>query len=126
MTSFAMAGPVPAMVKQGRIKVLGISPPTARPLFPGVQPLSRHPLLQGFHFDSWIGLQVPLGTPDAAVSKINQSMSEVVKSEPVRRQIEASGVQPAQPMTLAELDRFYAVEVERYRAAAQAFKWPLQ
>lgn len=126
MTFFAMAGPVPAMVKQGRIKVLGISQPTASPLFPDVQPLSRHPLLQGFHFDTWIGLQVPRGTPDAAVAKINQSMSEVIKSATVRRQIEASGAQPAQPKTPAELDRFYAFEIERYRAAARAIKWPQQ
>jgi tripartite-type tricarboxylate transporter receptor subunit TctC len=126
MAFFALAGPVPAMVKQGRIKVLGISQQTPSSLFPDVPPLSRHPLLQGFHFDTWIGLQVPRGTPDAAVAKINQSMREVIMSEPVRRQIEASGAHPAQPMSLTELDRFYAADVERYQAAARSIRWPQQ
>jgi tripartite-type tricarboxylate transporter receptor subunit TctC len=126
MAFSAMAGPVPAMVKQGRIKVLGISQATPSPLFPDVQPLSRHPLLQGFHFDTWIGLQVPRGTPDAAVAKINQSMAEAIRSDAVRRQIEASGAQPAQPMTPTDLDRFYAAEVERYRVASRSIKWPQQ
>ena len=126
MTFFPMAGPVPAMVKQGRIKVLGISQPAASPLFPDVPPLSRHSLLQGFHYDTWIGVQVPRGTPDAAVDRINRSMAAAVRSEPVRTQIEASGAQPAPPMSPAELDRFYAVEVERYRVAARSIKWPLQ
>ena len=126
MAFFAMAGPVPAMVKQGRIRVLGISQPTPSPLFPDVVPLSRHPLLQGFHFDTWVGLQVPRGTPDAVVAKINQAMGEVMKSEPVRRQIEASGAQPVSATSPAELDRFYAAEVQRFRAAARSIKWPLQ
>jgi len=126
MAFFAMAGPVPAMVKQGRIKVLGVSQPAPCPLFADVPPLSRHPMLQGFHYDTWIGLQVPRGTPDAAVVRINQSMAEVITSEPVRRQIEASGAQPAPPMSPVELERFYAAEIERYRAAARSLRWPLQ
>jgi hypothetical protein len=41
---------------------------------------------------------------------------------PVRRQIDASGAVPAAPMSPANLDRFYAAEVDRYRAAARAAK----
>lgn len=126
MAFFPIAGPVPAMVKQGRVKVLGISQPVPSPLFADVAPLGRHPLLQGFHYDTWIGVQVPRGTPDAAVERINRSMAAAVRSEPVRRQIEASGAQPAPPMSAAELDRFYAFEVERYRVAARSIKWSLQ
>ena len=120
MAFFALAGPVPAMVKQGRVKVLGISQPAPSSVWPEVQPLSRHPSLPGFEFDTWIGVQVPRSTPDAAVAKINQAMGEVIRGEAVRRQIESSGAQPARAMTPAELDGFYAAEVARYRAAARA------
>ena len=75
MAFFAMAGPVPAMVKQGRIKVLGVSHPAPSPLFADAPPLSRHPMLQGFRYDTWIGLQVPRRTPDAAVRQ-SQSPSK--------------------------------------------------
>lgn len=122
MAFFPLAGPVPGMIKEGKVRVLGISQPQPHPMFPDVPPLSRHPLLPGFDFDLWIGVQVPRATPDAAVQRIHAAMTEVLKLPEVKKGIEGTGGQTPRAMSQAETDRFYAAEIERYRAVAKSIK----
>lgn len=117
---FPLAGPVPGMIKDGKVKVLGITQATPHPLFPDVPPMSRHKLLADFNFDLWVGIQVPKATPDAAVARINAAMNEVIKNAEVKKGMEGTGSVMAKPMTPAELDKFYVAEVARYRAVAKS------
>lgn len=119
---FPLAGPVPGMIKEGKVKVLGITQATAHPMFPDVPPMSHHKLLGDFNFDLWIGLQVPKSTPDAVVARLNTAMNEVIKSADVRKGMEGTGSVMAKPMTPAELDKFYTSEIARYRAVAKSVK----
>ena len=52
--------------------------------------------------------------------RLNAALVEVVKQPQVRKDVDAVGGIPAQPMTLAEAERFYSSEVARYRAIAKA------
>jgi tripartite-type tricarboxylate transporter receptor subunit TctC len=119
---FPLAGPVPGMIKDGKVKVLGITQATPHPMFPDVPPMSRHKLLADFNFDLWIGLQVPKATPDAVVARLNAAMNEVVKNADVKKGIEGTGGVMSKPMTPAELDKFYTSEIARYRAVAKSIK----
>ncbi len=113
---FPLAGPVPGMVKEGRVKAIGVSSPTPHPMFPEVAPMSKHKLLPDFNFDIWIGVQVPKNTSEAVVNRINQAMNETLKSPEVRKAQEATGSQIPKPMSVAELDKLYVSEVDRYKA----------
>ncbi|MFM2120451.1 MAG: hypothetical protein RL722_1919, partial [Pseudomonadota bacterium] len=119
---FPLAGPVPGMIKEGKVKVLGITQANPHPLFPDVPPMSRHKLLGDFNFDLWIGLEVPKATPDAVVARLNQAMNEVIKHPDVKKGMEGTGSVMAKAMTPAELDKFYASEIARYRAVAKSVK----
>lgn len=77
---------------------------------------ASHVLLPDFNFDIWIGVQVPKNTPEAVVNRINQAMNETLKSPEVRKAQEATGSQIPKPMSVAELDKLYVSEVDRYKA----------
>lgn len=116
MAFFPLAGPVPGMVKEGRVRAIGISSPQPHPMFPDVPPMSKHKLLPDFNFDIWIGVQVPKNTPEPVVARINQAMNETVKNPDVRKALEGTGSQVPKAMSVAELDKLYVSEVERYKA----------
>jgi len=122
MSFTPLAGPAPGMVKEGRFKLIGVSSPTPQPLFPGVAPISAHKTFPGFNFDIWVGLQVPKSTPEEAVQKINQAMNEALKAEAYIKGVASTGGQIPPPMSVAELDKFYYGEVDRYRALFKAAK----
>jgi tripartite-type tricarboxylate transporter receptor subunit TctC len=116
MAFFPLAGPVPGMIKEGRVKAIGIAAPTAHALFPDVPPMSKHRLLPDFNFDLWIGVQVPKATPEPVVARINQAMNEVIKNADVRKGLITTGNTVPGMVSQAELDKLYTSEVERYRA----------
>lgn len=116
MGFFPLAGPVPGMMKEGRFKAIGIAAPQPHALYPDLQPLSRNRLLPDFNFTIWIGLQVPRATPDAVVTRINQAVNESMRAAEIVKGIVSTGSTPYPAMNLAELERFYTAEIERYRA----------
>jgi tripartite-type tricarboxylate transporter receptor subunit TctC len=114
------------MVKEGRVRAIGVSSPQPHPIFPDVLPLSRHKLLPDFNFDIWIGVQVPKSTPEPVVLRVNQAMTEVLKNPEVRKSFEATGSQIARPMGPSELDKLYVSEIERYKAIFKSINLPPQ
>ncbi|UUZ76033.1 tripartite tricarboxylate transporter substrate binding protein [Polaromonas sp. P1(28)-13] len=119
---WTLAGPVIGLVKEGRVRALGIASPQAHALFPDVAPISRNKLLTDFNFDLWIGVQVPKGTPQATVEAINKAMTETMKQPSQQRGVMETGAQLVKPMNQAELDKFYASENERYRRLFKSIK----
>lgn len=116
---FPLAGPVPGMVKEGKLRALGIAAAKPHPMFPAVPPISTHKSFAGFDYDIWIGVQVPKATPDAVVDRINTAMNAVLQNADVRKGLEGTGSNVAAPTKRADLDRFYASEIERYRSMAK-------
>lgn len=116
---FALAGPVPGMIKDNRLRALGVT--TSQPLavWPGLAPLAQNKQLGDFVFDIWAGIAVPKNTPDAVVARINQAVVETLKNPAIRKNLEDAGNTVAKPMSAAELDKFYAAETGEYR---QLFK----
>lgn len=117
---FPLAGPVQGMIKEGKVKALGISQPQPHPMLPEVPPMSKHKLLPGFDFDLWIGVEVPKSTPDAAVARIHNAMNEVLKNPDVRKGLEGTGGTVFRQLSVAETEKVYQAEIERYRALAKS------
>jgi tripartite-type tricarboxylate transporter receptor subunit TctC len=120
MAFVPIAGPIIGMARDNRFKIIGITAPTAHPQLPEAPPINALPGMSDFLFDIWIGLQVPKGTPEPAVQKLNQAMNEAIKSETFVKGMTTTGSQVPSGMSLAELDRFYNQEVVRYRALFKA------
>ena len=64
------AGPVPAMIADGKVKVpdLAVNTPLAK--FPNIAALAAPPKLAEFKFDSWAGPQVPRNTPEDVAARV--------------------------------------------------------
>lgn len=114
------AGPIPAMLSEGKLKAIGLA--TGKPLakFPQIGALGAHPKLSGFEFDSWAGVQVPRNTPDDVAQRLNKALYEALANPQVRQAFESTGNVVVAPMSLAELDRTYQAEISRYQAIAKS------
>jgi len=116
---FPLAGQTPGLIKEGKLRALGIAAPKPHAMFPAVPPISAHKTFPGFDFDIWIGVQVPKSSPDAVVDRINTAMNAVLQNADVRKGLESTASTVAEPLKRAELDRLYTAEIERYRAMAK-------
>ena len=114
------AGPIPATIADGKLKVIGLA--TAQPLakFPQIAALAAHPKLAGFEFDSWAGIQVPRNTPDDVAQRLNKALYDAMQNPATRQAFENVGNLVVAPMGLAELERTYQGEITRYTAIAKA------
>ena len=114
------AGPVPATIADGKLKVIGLA--SAQPLakFPQIAALAAHPKLAGFEFDSWAGIQVPRNTPDDVAQRLNKALYDAMQNPATRQAFENVGNLVVAPMGLAELERTYQGEIARYTAIAKA------
>ena len=114
------AGPVPAMIADGKVKVLGLAVDTPLAKFPKIAALAAHPRLTEFKFDSWAGLQVPRNTPEDVVIRLNKAAYEAMQNPQVRQAFEAAGNLVVSATSPAELDRIYQAEIVRYQAIARS------
>jgi tripartite-type tricarboxylate transporter receptor subunit TctC len=82
------------LVREGKLKALGVTGPRPSPVLPGVQPLSQ----QGFPalvLQNWFGVFVPARTPDGPVQAIAAGWQAVLADPEVRQRLTAMDLQPA-------------------------------
>ncbi|BEP64386.1 tripartite tricarboxylate transporter substrate binding protein [Variovorax sp. V213] len=72
-----------------------------------------------FEAVGWLGLMAPHGTPGEITARLNQEVTEILKSEQMARFIRDRGSEPA-PTTGVEFDRFVANEIQRWGVAVKA------
>jgi tripartite-type tricarboxylate transporter receptor subunit TctC len=74
--------------------------------------------LKGFDIASWFGLMAPTGTPPEVISKISQSVVQMLATAEMRAQLAAAGAEPvgSTPQQMAaQIHR----EVARFGALAR-------
>jgi len=64
--------------------------------------------------------------PEAVATRLNQSLSEVKRSDDFKKFLVESAALPDNPMTLAQADSFYQSEMQKFRAIAKAIKLEAQ
>jgi tripartite-type tricarboxylate transporter receptor subunit TctC len=100
-----------SMVKDGRLRILGVT--TAKPssLIPGVGPIAE--VVPNFDVASWYGVMAPAHTDAAVVNRLNAAINQVLSSPEMRRQYESIGSEAA-GSSPAEFEEFVASEVKRW------------
>lgn len=90
--SVTLPGSVAAMVKAGKIKVLGVFGSTREPSFPDVRTATE----QGFdsRFDMWRGIAAPKGTPPAVMARLEEAVRKTVESPEYKAQGALQGFLP--------------------------------
>lgn len=115
-----IAGPVPGFVESGNVKPLSVASNQTSPRFPALPLMKATKGFEDFSFSIWAGLQTGAKVPDAAVAVLHKSAYAALANPEVKKQLEGSGSYPLAPMSVAELNAFYAKETAMYRAIAKS------
>ncbi|WP_245598048.1 Bug family tripartite tricarboxylate transporter substrate binding protein [Ottowia thiooxydans] len=94
---------VEPMVKDGRLRVLAVSPSVKSPTFAGI-PSFADKGYKGFEGAVWLGVVTNTGVPAAVVERLNREIGLVLQDPAVQKVIEAQGSLPyhASPAAFAQ------------------------
>lgn len=111
-----LAGNVLGLIKEGKLKPLGVAQAERNPLAPSIPTLAElDPRLKSFLYPTWAGLLVKAGTPDAEVARLHAALDKALADPKVKAGIEGSGSGVAKPMSRDQADTFYARETAQFR-----------
>jgi len=97
------------LLRDGRIRVLGVSSPQRLGVLPDVPTIAEGGL-KGFRFDSWGAIFVQGKTPRPIIDKLNRAVVNALRQPDIEKRMLALGAVPS-PTTPAELDRFVLKEL---------------
>jgi tripartite-type tricarboxylate transporter receptor subunit TctC len=107
--------PVPALplIREGKVRVLGVSTKTRSPSAPDIPPIAEAGV-PGFDAAGWGVFSVPAGTPKEVVSKLQSALTAVLAMPDVQQQIVNLGMIPSSISSPEELERFIGSEIARW------------
>ncbi|WP_428681349.1 Bug family tripartite tricarboxylate transporter substrate binding protein [Reyranella sp.] len=100
------------LVKDGRLRALGVSTRTRSPLLPDV-PTIEEAGVPGYEVLGWNGILVPSGTPDPIVQKLNAELRAILAEPEIRAKLEQQGAEPA-PMEQAAFAKLIRDDVSKW------------
>jgi tripartite-type tricarboxylate transporter receptor subunit TctC len=113
-TTVASAAP---LIEGGQLRALAVTSAERSPAFPDLPTVSEAGV-PGYDAEAWYGLFAPAKTPPDIVDRLNKAAAAAVKAESFKKLAVSEGlVLVASPPN--ELDRYFAVEEERWRKVIQ-------
>lgn len=84
---------VNALIRGGKLKLIGVTTPKRMPQFPDV-PTVAESGLAGFEFNSWFAMMAPAGTPKAIVQTLHAEAAKALADPEVREKLLGLGLTP--------------------------------
>ena len=84
--------PVVPHVKSGKLRALGVTTEKRWYALPDVPAIAE--TYPGFDVVLWFGMMAPRGTPQQAIDRLNAATNQILKTEDVRKSLDAEGMQP--------------------------------
>jgi tripartite-type tricarboxylate transporter receptor subunit TctC len=84
---------VNALIRGGKLKLIGVTTPKRMPQFPDV-PTVAESGLSGFEFNSWFAMMAPAGTPKAIVQTLHAEAVKALADPEVREKLQGLGLTP--------------------------------
>ena len=104
---FSSMPPAIALVKEGKIRALGVTGLTRSPIFHELPTISET-ALPGFEAVLHYGIVAPAGTPKPIVTKLNAALRQAVMSDELKQKLAADGTEP-----LASTPEQYAADIDK-------------
>jgi len=104
---FSSLPPAIGLVKEGKLRALGMTGLKRSPIFPDVPTVAEEGL-PGFEAVLHYGIVAPAGTPRAAIDKLNAALRVALNSDDVHSRIATEGAEP-----LPTAPDEYAADVDR-------------
>jgi tripartite-type tricarboxylate transporter receptor subunit TctC len=106
-----------AGIKDGRVRLLGVSTVAPSPLVPGARPIAER--LPGFDVTAWFGLLAARGTPTVTVERLNSAVRTILERPDIAQRFETYGCSAA-TSSPSELGARIAQEVPKWRETIAA------
>src|SRR5262249_11883453 len=100
-------------INTGALKPLAVLGTTRSALLPNVPTVSEAGYAE-INVVPWYGYAVPRGTPQPVVDRIAAGLIEALKTPRVRELLQRQGLEPVQPMSLADVTALYAADAGKY------------
>jgi tripartite-type tricarboxylate transporter receptor subunit TctC len=110
-----LAGPVPGLLTNGKLRAIGHAAPVRHAAFPNTPTMDESKLVKDFNFDLWAALMVGTNVPEPVLTKLSIALNQVLKQPQFSQAMAAMGAQSATPTSLAQASTFYAAEIARYQ-----------
>jgi tripartite-type tricarboxylate transporter receptor subunit TctC len=105
---------VNALIRGGKLKLIGVTTPKRMPQFPDV-PTVAESGLSGFEFNSWFAMMAPAGTPKAIVQTLHAETVKALADPEVREKLQGLGLTP-RGTSPDELGKAMRAQLARYGA----------
>ena len=118
--TFVPQSAVRDLASTGKVKVFGTTSSSASDRLPEALPISKlDASLSDFVHGTWGAVFVPRTMPDDDVRRLHKALTIACHDPQFQAQTAASGSDPAPPMSLQELERFFDDETRLYHAMAR-------
>ncbi|GAA0584303.1 tripartite tricarboxylate transporter substrate binding protein [Craurococcus roseus] len=108
---------VSSLVREGRLRCLGIGVPRRLPELPEV-PTFAEAGAPYMAVDAWFGLFAPAGSPAVVVARLSEALPRILAEPDFAARLAGLGFQPA-PLPAAEFAAFQRAEVARWQDLAE-------
>ncbi len=113
--SMSETGIALGLIKDGKLKALGITSSTRHPQLPEVPPLAEAAGGKpGFEAVAWHVLVAPAATPKPIVDRLVTEMTRITAAPAFRQRVSAIGLVPRAPTTADQMKAFIASERTRW------------
>jgi tripartite-type tricarboxylate transporter receptor subunit TctC len=106
-------GLVAEHINRGALKALAVLGAARSPLLPNVPTVAEAGYPE-INVVPWYGYAVPRGAPQPVLEKIAAGFHEAIKVAKVRELLQKQGLEPMEPISLAEIAALYAADTEKY------------
>ena len=108
-----------AAVRDGKLKLLGVSTAKPSPLMPGAPTIGQS--LPGFEVNVWFGILAPAGTPAPVIVKLNAAIRTVLADPEIQRKFMGYG-SIATASTPQEFAAMIGAEVPKWKGVVETAK----
>ena len=115
---FVDLGPSLALIRDGKVRALGVSTGTRVAAIGDVPTIARAGVA-GFDAASWQMIAAPAKTPAAIVDKLHADLETLVATPEVKEQILANGMLPMENKSVAGLQDFIKAKIARWGKVVQ-------
>jgi tripartite-type tricarboxylate transporter receptor subunit TctC len=112
--------PLMPMMADGRLKGIAVTSAERMSFVPDLAPVGEY--LPGFSAVNWLGLFVPVKTPEPIVAKINTAIIKTIARTDVRTKLEAAGIMPSSMENPAAFQAYVNEEYVRWGKILQDAK----
>jgi tripartite-type tricarboxylate transporter receptor subunit TctC len=110
---FADPGSVLPQIREGKVRALGVTSTTRLPVIPDVPPIAEAGVAK-YDAVSWQLLAAPAKTPPIIINRLHDSIKSITAQANIKMRLTQLGLMPASSPSPEALQRFVALEVERW------------